>query len=326
MSSIVRRRGASSPPRRCGSSSSRCALIAAYIGAQLAVAWARGLLPGPDRGLVTASGCGLASVLLLLLYAALVRVFERRRPSELALRPGAGLAVAGAAGGFLLFALVLAALFGLGLARLGGGGDTAQLAPMAVAAVFAAVGEELAIRGGVFRVLEEGLGSLAALVLSASLFGLLHAANTGATPVSTAAIAVEAGLLLGAAYMATRNLWLPIGLHFGWNFTEGGIFGAAVSGGRSHGALAGFDPRPRAPERRRLRARGLARGCGGRPRGHLRPAGRRRPPRRMAAAAPAPMGRLKHPRVRTANDPDRAYDAGRQPVRSKNWVGGRSLR
>ena len=210
------------------------ALIAAYIGAQLAVAWARGVLPRPDRGLVTASGCGLASVLLLLLYAALVRFFERRRPSELALRPGAGLAVAGAAGGFLLFALVLAALFGLGLARLGGGGDTAQLAPMAVAAVFAAVGEELAIRGGVFRVLEEGLGSLAALVLSASLFGLLHAANTGATPVSTAAIAVEAGLLLGAAYMATRNLWLPIGLHFGWNFTEGGIFGAAVSGGRSH--------------------------------------------------------------------------------------------
>jgi len=211
------------------------ALLAAYIGAQFAVAWARGLLPGLDRGLVTASGCGLAGVLLLLLYAALVRVFERRGPSELALRPGAGLAVAGAAGGFLLFALVLAALFGLGLARWGGGGDTAQVAPLAIAAVFAAVGEELAIRGGVFRVLEEGLGSLAALILSASLFGLLHAANRGATPVSTAAIAVEAGLLLGAAYMATRNLWLPIGLHFGWNFTEGGIFGAAVSGGRSHG-------------------------------------------------------------------------------------------
>jgi hypothetical protein len=211
------------------------ALIAAYIGVQLAVAWARGLLPSIDRGLVTAAGCGLASVLLLLLYAALVRLFERRRPSELALSPGAGLAVTGTAGGFLLFALVLAVLFGLGLAHWGGGGGTAQVAPMAVAAVFAAVGEELAIRGGVFRVLEEGLGSLVALILSASLFGLLHAANAGATLVSTVAIAVEAGLLLGAAYMATRNLWLPIGLHLGWNFTEGGIFGATVSGGRSHG-------------------------------------------------------------------------------------------
>jgi hypothetical protein len=216
------------------------ALIGAYVGAQFAVAqfamvWAPGLLPGLDRGLVTASGWSLSCVLLLLFYAALVRVFERRSPSELAPRPGAGLAFAGAAGGFLLFALVLAALFALGLARWSGGGDAAHIAPMAIAAAFAAVGEELAIRGGVFRVLEEGLGSLAALVLSASLFGLLHAGNTGATPVSTAAIAVEAGLLLGAAYMATRNLWLPIGLHFGWNFTEGGVFGAAVSGGRSHG-------------------------------------------------------------------------------------------
>lgn len=210
-------------------------LIAVYIGAQLAVAWVRGPLSGLDRGLVTSSGLGVAGVLLLLLYIALVRLFERRRPSELALAPGAGLAAAGAAGGFLLFALLLAVLFGLGLARWGDHGDVAQVAPMVVAAAFAAVGEELAIRGGVFRVLEEGLGSFGALILSAALFGLLHAANPGATPVSTAAIAVEAGLLLAAAYMATRSLWLPIGLHFGWNFTEGGIFGAAVSGGRSHG-------------------------------------------------------------------------------------------
>lgn len=209
-------------------------LLGAYVGAQLAVAWARGL-PGLDRGLVTAVGFGLACAPLLLIYAALVRVLERRKPSELALDPGGGLAIAGAAGGFLLFAVVLAALFGLGLAGWGGGGDTAHVAPMAVAALFAAVGEELAIRGGVFRVLEEGLGSLAALVLSAALFGLLHAANPGATPVSTAAIAIEAGLLLGAAYMATRSLWLPIGLHLGWNFTEGGVFGTAVSGGKSHG-------------------------------------------------------------------------------------------
>ena len=210
-------------------------LIGAYVGAQFAVAWARSLIPGPDRGLVTAAGLTLSCVLLLLVYAALVRVFERRRPTELASRRGAGLVIAGAGGGFLLFALVLAALFALGLASWSGGGDAAHLAPMAVAAAFAAVGEELAIRGGVFRILEEGLGSLAALVLSASLFGLLHAGNKGATPISTAAIAVEAGLLLGAAYMASRNLWLPIGLHFGWNFTEGGVFGAAVSGGASHG-------------------------------------------------------------------------------------------
>ena len=36
--------------------------------------------------------------------------------------------------------------------------------------------------------------------------------------------------MLAAAYAATRNLWVPIGLHFGWNFAAGGIFGAEVSG------------------------------------------------------------------------------------------------
>ena len=47
----------------------------------------------------------------------------------------------------------------------------------------------------------------------------------------------SSGVLLALAYAATRSLWLPIGLHFGWNFTEGGIFGAAVSGGLSDGLI-----------------------------------------------------------------------------------------
>jgi hypothetical protein len=55
--------------------------------------------------------------------------------------------------------------------------------------------------------------------------------------VSTVAIALEAGALLGVTYAASRSLWLPMGLHFGWNFTEGGVFGTAVSGGQSHGLI-----------------------------------------------------------------------------------------
>jgi preprotein translocase subunit Sec61beta len=67
---------------------------------------------------VTASVILPACVLLLLLYAGLVRVLERREPSELALDPGAVLAVAGTAGGVLLFSLVMAAFFALGVAHL----------------------------------------------------------------------------------------------------------------------------------------------------------------------------------------------------------------
>jgi hypothetical protein len=44
------------------------------------------------------------------------------------------------------------------------------------------------------------------------------------------AIAIEAGILLALAYALTRNLWLAVGIHMGWNFTEGSIFGAEVSG------------------------------------------------------------------------------------------------
>jgi hypothetical protein len=102
----------------------------------------------------------------------------------------------------------------------------------------AAVGEEIVFRGAIFRIIDERLGTTAALIISSVLFGLVHAANPGATAISTVAIALEAGALLGVAYSAVRSLWLPIGLHFGWNFAEGGIFGTAVSGGHAHGLIA----------------------------------------------------------------------------------------
>jgi uncharacterized protein len=96
--------------------------------------------------------------------------------------------------------------------------------------------EEMLFRGVLFRLLEEWIGTWIALIISAVLFGAAHLANPGATAESAFAIALEAGVLLGLAYIVTRNLWLPIGLHFAWNFCEGPIFGTTVSGG--HGALA----------------------------------------------------------------------------------------
>jgi membrane protease YdiL (CAAX protease family) len=91
--------------------------------------------------------------------------------------------------------------------------------------------EELLFRGFVFRVLRDVTGMWIALAISAALFGFLHAANPGATAFSSVAIALEAGVLLAVAYAATNRLWLPIGIHAGWNYAEGTIFGTAVSGG-----------------------------------------------------------------------------------------------
>jgi hypothetical protein len=67
-----------------------------------------------------------------------------------------------------------------------------------------------------------------------------HLLNPDASLWGAIAIAVEAGGILAAAYAATRNLWIPIGVHFGWNFAEAGIFGTEVSGnGKNDGLLHG---------------------------------------------------------------------------------------
>ncbi|MDI5976135.1 CPBP family intramembrane glutamic endopeptidase [Amycolatopsis magusensis] len=100
-----------------------------------------------------------------------------------------------------------------------------------------AVTEELLFRGVVHRVLEQRIGSIIAIAISSLLFGLTHLLNGNATLWGTLAIAVEGGALLAIAYTATRSLWLPMGLHFAWNFTESGVFGTAVSGAESESGL-----------------------------------------------------------------------------------------
>jgi hypothetical protein len=105
------------------------------------------------------------------------------------------------------------------------------------AGIMAAVLEELLFRGILFRWIEEFGGSWAALILTSALFGLAHLGNPGATWFSSFCIAMEAGVLLGGAYMLTRSLWMPIGLHAAWNFAEGYIFDVPVSGQPAQGMV-----------------------------------------------------------------------------------------
>jgi hypothetical protein len=97
--------------------------------------------------------------------------------------------------------------------------------------------EELVMRGIVFRIVEQSLGSWLALTISAAIFGLLHLVNPGTTLLNAGSVMIEAGVMLAAAYMVTRRLWLCIGIHAAWNFAEGGIFSGAVSGSGSQGLL-----------------------------------------------------------------------------------------
>ena len=93
-----------------------------------------------------------------------------------------------------------------------------------------AVSEEIFFRGILFRMINRRWNIWAALVISALIFGGLHIFNDNATLWSSIAIAIEAGSLYGAAYAYNKNLWLPIGIHWIWNYTQGNILGFPVSG------------------------------------------------------------------------------------------------
>ncbi len=99
-----------------------------------------------------------------------------------------------------------------------------------------AVFQETAVRGCIFQTLERRYGSGTALIASSLFFGLLHLGSpveklsTAQWLIGPLFLSFETGLLFTAAYLLTRRLWLPIGLHWGWNFFEASIYGTANSG------------------------------------------------------------------------------------------------
>jgi hypothetical protein len=187
--------------------------------------------PSPLHAPLTMIRNLISAALFLGAYALLVRWIERRRASEIAPRAAVTPLPLGLVIGIGLMAAVNLIFWATGAAVFTPGTGLAGIGAGLIAAFAVAVLEELLLRAVVFRIVEQACGTTIALLLSAAIFGLLHAANPGATPFSTAAIAIEAGLLLALAYAVTGNLWLAIGLHAGWNFAEGNLFGAQVSGG-----------------------------------------------------------------------------------------------
>jgi CAAX protease family protein len=174
-------------------------------------------------------GAALMIGLGLTAYRLFVRWLEGRQATEIG-RPVAREFVLGTALGSSLVLSVAGALALGGWFHLTGHTPWHfALIPLAAAGT-AAVMEELLVRGIVLRILEEKLGSWLALAITAALFGLLHASNRGATTWSIIAVSLSAGLILGSAFVLTRRLWLPIGLHFGVNATEGALLGISVSG------------------------------------------------------------------------------------------------
>jgi uncharacterized protein len=187
----------------------------------------------PLRGL----GALLLAAVVFLAYSAYVRIMERRAVTELSGRRAGREMALGLALGTLLLSVTLGILAVVGAYQVTGNNGWLIMLASVPGFILGSVLEEVVIRGIIFRILEQWVGSWVALAISAAIFGVLHLLNPGATLLNAAAISIEAGVLLAAAYMLTRRLWLCIGTHFAWNFTQGGIFSVAVSGGSSKGLL-----------------------------------------------------------------------------------------
>ncbi|GAA2614521.1 type II CAAX endopeptidase family protein [Streptomyces axinellae] len=180
----------------------------------------------------------VTAVLALLVYGWVVRRTEHRSPVEVATRGAAPTLGLGTLIGIAVFGLVILQLATNGYYEFNGRGSTTGVVGIVGFMAAAAVTEELLFRGVLFRIVEERTGTWIAMTLTAVLFGAYHLANPDATLWGALAVAIEAGGMLTAAYIATRKLWVPIGVHFGWNFAAAGIFSSEVSGnGANQGLL-----------------------------------------------------------------------------------------
>lgn len=196
-------------------------------------------------GIRAAVGMPKNSPLLIVIIAAAAtlatlvsrRYIDKNTVLSLGLRPGRGAAF-DLGFGFLLSGLMAGCVFAA-MAALGfiaeirltvtGWSMAGILAgPLLVTAIIG-YWEELVFRGYLLQNMAEGLGLRRAVVLSCLLYGLVHAANPSAGLLSTVII-VLFGYLRIYGYLSTGQLWLPMGMHWGWNFFQGTVFGYAASG------------------------------------------------------------------------------------------------
>ena len=168
--------------------------------------------------------------LAMWVYVGFARFVERHEPNDLALAPmprelGLGLLI-----GSGLYTLCMLILTVMGVVRFEGVNPVSFMIPAIAMALSSGFLEELLFRGVLFRIVEQWLGSWVSVIISSAVFGIVHLMNPAATMTGAIFISIEAGVLLAAAYMLTRRLWLGIGFHISWNYTQSAVFSGVVSG------------------------------------------------------------------------------------------------
>jgi len=173
---------------------------------------------------ITQSAIGLIS------YVLLFRVYEKRQIKELRLATFWKNACIGCLIGLMIQSLVILVIYMAGGYSITRVNSISFLFPGFIAAITAGFVAEILLRGILFRLIEEKTGTIIALIISALFFAIIHSAARGATLVSVLSTSIQAGILFSAVYVFTRSLWLPIFLHFAWDFAEPGIYGGINTG------------------------------------------------------------------------------------------------
>lgn len=184
---------------------------------------------GMPNGVAYGMGIGLP-IFGFVFYALVVEVGEHRIPGETAF----GLSsctdmVVGFALGAVIIALMLLLLDGLGLYSVHAGHWQGVFDSFVFDSYIPAMLEELAFRAVLLRLLARIFRPVAALLLSSALFGLAHLPH--ATVLQAVEVSFNAGLIMGMAYMLTGQLWMSVGIHMGWNFTEASLLGVNAANG-----------------------------------------------------------------------------------------------
>ena len=204
-------------------------IIVAIALSQFSTSWLLKLVHVADAARVTILKIEVP-VVVLVTYYFLYKYYEKRNVDELNASTMPGSLLAGAALGIGLQSLVILVMYLMGGYTIVSVNPISFILPGLLIAFTSGITEEVLFRGVIFRIINEKWGSIIALTVSALLFGLIHLMNKNSSLYSGIAIAIEAGILLGACYIYSGNLWLPIGVHFGWNFAEADLFGGILSG------------------------------------------------------------------------------------------------
>ena len=221
------------------------ALLAVTLGTAILCSLAAKMIGVPHGGGAATVVLAMTLILVLGAYAGAVWLGEQRPVTELAARQWPELLL-GLAGGLGAFALVMGLLLAIGAYGISAPPPGPPWTGLAIG-FGPGVVEELIFRGVLMRLLWEAFGPRLALVVSSIAFGLAHLVNPSHSLMGALSIIVEAGLTLGAIFVLTGRLWATIGVHAGWNFTQGYVFGATVSGVDPHGSLFRVVPRPGMP-------------------------------------------------------------------------------